>query len=261
MSLTVAEEAKLIKLVSKHPILYDTKHADHRNSFIREETWKIIEQKLGKSNETLKKKWKLIRDTYQRYKRNTMSKTGYKTTKKFRKRYQMLSFLDDKAGGLNTPESSFESQRNLPEKEMKVEDDSSDDNYDQKSSNHSDFSDENSERERTPEKKLKRSMNDEEFFKYWQERFPNRENELKRIINKNEDDDVDLFCRHIEKVLRSLPPVYKAKAKKEIGILVSDYEIKAAQMSAPESGRALPGPSGSDAVSNSKLEPRWDPLA
>lgn len=39
-----------------------------------------------------------------------------------------------------------------------------------------------------------------------------------------------ILCRHIAEVLRSLPPVYKAEAKKEIGTLVYNYEIKAAKM-------------------------------
>ncbi|KAK4874634.1 hypothetical protein RN001_013994 [Aquatica leii] len=80
----------------------------------------------------------------------------------------------------------------------------------------------------TPNKRLNRINNDDKFFNLWKERAEKRQTLLKTIV-KRIDDDVELFCSHISEVLRSLPPVNKAEAKKHLGIVLSNYEIMAAR--------------------------------
>ncbi|KAK4877039.1 hypothetical protein RN001_009545 [Aquatica leii] len=81
---------------------------------------------------------------------------------------------------------------------------------------------------RAPNKRLKRINNDDKFFNLWKERDEKRQTLLKTIV-KRKDDDVELFCSHIAEVLRSLPSVNKAEAKKHLGIVLSNYEIMAAR--------------------------------
>lgn len=70
--------------------------------------------------------------------------------------------------------------------------------------------------------------NEDDLLKLWKERDEKRQSLMKSIMEKK-NDDVDLFCQHIAEVLRNLPPVEKAQAKKHIGLLLSDYEILAAR--------------------------------
>lgn len=52
---------------------------------------------------------------------------------------------------------------------------------------------------------------------------------IKTIVQRK-DDDVQLFCNYIGNVLRSLPPLQKAEAKRHLSSVVSDYEILAARI-------------------------------
>lgn len=52
---------------------------------------------------------------------------------------------------------------------------------------------------------------------------------MERLRRKKKDDDIDLFVRHIGEVLRNLPQVEKAQAKKHLYEVLSEYEIMAAK--------------------------------
>lgn len=52
---------------------------------------------------------------------------------------------------------------------------------------------------------------------------------MKTIVQRK-DNDVQLFCNYIGNVLRSLPPIQKAEAKRHISSVVSDYKILAARI-------------------------------
>ncbi|CAG9840726.1 unnamed protein product [Diabrotica balteata] len=70
---------------------------------------------------------------------------------------------------------------------------------------------------------------DDDLLNIWKERDKKRETFFKSIVKKRKHDDVEAFCHHIGEVLRNLPPVEKAEAKKHLSMVLSDYEIKAAR--------------------------------
>lgn len=83
-----------------------------------------------------------------------------------------------------------------------------------------------------PKKKRQRRTDGESnIINLWKERDDKRR-DLLQTLEKKKEDDIDLFCRHIGKVLRNLSPVYKAEAKKQLNLVLSEYEIMAARDSA-----------------------------
>ncbi|KAK4887040.1 hypothetical protein RN001_003311 [Aquatica leii] len=166
-------------------------------------------------SEDCKKKWKFIRNGYNRFKKKKKLGTGFAAPRNSKdKRHQQLLFLElvshHRSEGSNVPEPEHASERFELQDENKA-------NTETQISN-----DESNDREiekplepRTPNKRLK-------------ERDEKRQTLLKTIV-KRKDDDVELFCSHIAEVLRSLPPVNKVEAKKHLGIVLSNYEIMAAR--------------------------------
>lgn len=205
-----------------------------------------------------------MRDGYYRFKKRC--KTGSIAPKNSKyKRHRQLSFLDQhKPGGPNFPAS--------PANEN--EDNTEDNDEEQMFTGHSVVQDEDTLNTPTPETiNIKQELPDDKLnkppiqnqkqkhqkgaisrgkiMKMWKGREINRKRLLKPTMKKK-DDDVELFCRHIAEVLRSLPPVYKAEAKKEIGAMISDYEIKAARSKSKPSFTYVPtSDSGTDLTSNS----------
>lgn len=69
---TREEEITLIEFVSMHKCLYDSTHKDYKDSVIKENVWKVIAFQMdGKTTEDCKKRWRSIRDTYKRLKKNS----------------------------------------------------------------------------------------------------------------------------------------------------------------------------------------------
>lgn len=94
--------------------------------------------------------------------------------------------------------------------------------------------------EKPIKKRQKRTNTDDQVLKLWKERDSRRQDLLKTMVNRK-DDDVALFCGHIAEVLRSLPPLFKAQAKRQLGIILAEYEIMAARsVSCPTLASANP---------------------
>lgn len=77
-------------------------------------------------------------------------------------------------------------------------------------------------------KRPRRTDGESNMLKLWQERDAKRR-DLLQTFEKKKEDDIDLFCRHIGEVLRNLSPIYKAEAKKQLYLVLSEYEIKTAR--------------------------------
>ncbi|KAK4884137.1 hypothetical protein RN001_000408 [Aquatica leii] len=192
-----------------------------------------------RTGEDCKKKWKFIRDGYNRFKKKKKLGTGSAALQNSKdKRHQQLLFLEGvshhRSGGSNVPkpeeiiENADTDQEHASERfelhdenkantEIQISDDEINNRKIEKPLE-----------PRTPNKRLKRINNDDKLFNLWKERDEKRQTLLKTIA-KRKDDDVELFCIHIAEVLRSLPPVNKAEAKKHLGIVLSNYEITAAR--------------------------------
>ncbi|XP_063536847.1 uncharacterized protein LOC134746409 [Cydia strobilella] len=54
---------KLIDEVKKYPVLYDTRHENHRDIDVRDRCWAEISERLGENSEILKREWKILRDS------------------------------------------------------------------------------------------------------------------------------------------------------------------------------------------------------
>ncbi|VVC96564.1 unnamed protein product [Leptidea sinapis] len=53
----------LIDEVKKFPVLYDTRHENHRDIDVRDRCWMEISERLGVNCEILKREWKILRDS------------------------------------------------------------------------------------------------------------------------------------------------------------------------------------------------------
>ncbi|RZF37082.1 hypothetical protein LSTR_LSTR012574 [Laodelphax striatellus] len=75
-------------------------------------------------------------------------------------------------------------------------------------------------------------------------------------VTNNNFDDVDLFCRHIGSVLRSLNPLQKAVAKKDLSSVLSHYEIVAAKNAVEDTQRCagLENTAGYNMVTTTRME-------
>ncbi|XP_067002372.1 uncharacterized protein [Anabrus simplex] len=100
----MAEEVeKLIEKVREYVFLYDIGHPDYKNVARKAEAWREISEELGQTSETLKQKWKNLRDSYIKYKRFRNGLRGHVTKKQLKstKKYQNwpwsqhLMFLDN----------------------------------------------------------------------------------------------------------------------------------------------------------------------
>ncbi|XP_045522052.1 uncharacterized protein LOC123712818 [Pieris brassicae] len=54
---------RLIDEVKKNPVLYDTRHENHRDIDVRDRCWLEISERLGANCEVLKREWKILRDS------------------------------------------------------------------------------------------------------------------------------------------------------------------------------------------------------
>ncbi|XP_026061144.1 uncharacterized protein LOC113119803 [Carassius auratus] len=85
----------LVSLVSEHKELYDKRDSDYKNLDKRELLWSGIAQQMGLDVEEVKHKWKSLRDTYTRKKREDDCRSGQaaknKKTWKFMKVMEFLA--------------------------------------------------------------------------------------------------------------------------------------------------------------------------
>ncbi|XP_060855371.1 transcription factor Adf-1-like [Metopolophium dirhodum] len=93
IAFTPQEDELFIESERKYPELYDCSHMQYFNLIIKDSKWKEISQNIGKSVEDCKKRWKNIRDSYNRNKRKL--DTG--SERSLKKKWPLaahVSFLD-----------------------------------------------------------------------------------------------------------------------------------------------------------------------
>ncbi|XP_026735798.1 transcription factor Adf-1-like [Trichoplusia ni] len=246
MDFSDSEEEKLINQVAHHPALYDASHKNYLNAIIKDNIWKNIGKVLNKSDEDCKKKWKSIRDSYHRFKKKNKLGTGSAALKKTKQnRHLQLLFLDNvphhRTGGTNITPPQQELDVNNENVSVAEQEQGSDTTFPSNNNAEQSTTDQEVEvgteatevvpnvvKATTPKKKKKKK--EDIFLTLWKQRDEQRQELYKNMVRKI-DDDIDLFCKHIGEVLRNLPPYEKAKAKKHLGEVLSDYEIMAASHS------------------------------
>lgn len=87
------EEEKLIELVKSKSHLYCVTDSDYKDRHLKVKAWEEIAKTLSKSSEDCKKKWKNIKDTYDRSRKKMPTGSGASSSQ-ITKRMEMLAFLD-----------------------------------------------------------------------------------------------------------------------------------------------------------------------
>ncbi|CAH1159840.1 unnamed protein product [Phaedon cochleariae] len=126
------EDSKLIELVRQHPCLYDPKNPQYKNLNIRDNVWENISEAMGQPVEDCRSRWRNVRDTFMRRKRNNKIVTGSGRSKKRRKWHLdgSLEFLDkvdnEKATLTNvkddTGDSDSDEEKFSPTEDIEIED-------------------------------------------------------------------------------------------------------------------------------------------
>ncbi|CAI6374329.1 unnamed protein product [Macrosiphum euphorbiae] len=90
------DDKTLAELVGYHPCLYDLKHTLYKDQTVRENVWKQISNEVNKPVDDCKKRWKNIKDTYNKKRRGRKLGTGSATKEKPSKWIleDALSFID-----------------------------------------------------------------------------------------------------------------------------------------------------------------------
>lgn len=89
---TPEDEERFIELVKDSPLLYSPSNPDYKDKILRGKAWDNIGKSLSKSSEDCKKKWKNIKDQYDRTRKKMPTGSGNSANKN--KRMEVLSFLD-----------------------------------------------------------------------------------------------------------------------------------------------------------------------
>ncbi|KAF5283967.1 hypothetical protein FQR65_LT13659 [Abscondita terminalis] len=88
---------KLIELIRQHPPIYNAQLDSYRDENLKDNIWTSIAESINKTGLECRKKWKLIRDSYNRYKRKQKHSTGSAAPPKNSKWqfYDRLRFLEN----------------------------------------------------------------------------------------------------------------------------------------------------------------------
>ncbi|XP_031332908.1 uncharacterized protein LOC116163194 [Photinus pyralis] len=257
MPFTADVDEILIDVVAENPILYDLK---------------IESYKDGQKNEECKKRWKYIKDSYNRYKRKKKAGTGSSAAPKHSKWefYERLQFLEvsscHRKSISNVPNLSQKSPKESTETANNEDDNDSDSNTDgdldeqydtqlteaaivneteRSQGNINNITQKSSQDTSKVTKTTQKRKDDPSrmnfYSTYMKERDTQRQALLQNTVAENVeknayDDDVSSFGDHIKSVLQKLPPILKVKAKTEIFNTMSKYELLA--METPNSTRA-----------------------
>ena len=89
---------KLIETVKENEHLYNIRSGNYKDSFMKENTWRTIAESLGIDANEAKKRWKTLRDTYTKKKKEHegLQRSGSGATKREKWPYfALMDFLRD----------------------------------------------------------------------------------------------------------------------------------------------------------------------
>ncbi|KAF4086780.1 hypothetical protein AMELA_G00088330 [Ameiurus melas] len=211
----------LVSLVSERRELYDKRHSDYKNIDKRELLWQEIADQTGFDVEEVKLKWKSLRDTYTRKKREEDCRSGQ--TAKNKKQWKYMKVMEFLA-------TSTEFRSNISENTDEV-DDQNDASESERASTSSGASVPSPAVIRSSAGKRKRSEMPDFLEKYLlskesreREKEERREQrrEQKRAMKK---DDIYFFVHSLVPALKRLSPPQLSSVKLQIQQLLHDAEF------------------------------------
>ncbi|KAL4107706.1 hypothetical protein QTP88_018005 [Uroleucon formosanum] len=273
-SFTIEEYVQLAECVSRHPCLYDLKNPNYKDQQIRDNVWKLIADTFKKSVDDSKKRWKNMKDMYNRNKRNRKLGTG-SSTKNKRTKWALadtLSFLDV-CSYERTELTNFNHTNEMNDSEeedtlVNVDDNNSNDVNDIHDFSHISATETITEetelenifttekrkllKEKRPTEKIKQ---DEEFVSLFNRNNDERQQILNALNKVEEDEDpIDLFFKTIASTVKSFPQHLKIKAKKEVFNIITDLEIENNCSSTSTSNKNIQSTSSLFSYPNSSIQ-------
>ncbi|KAE9521371.1 hypothetical protein AGLY_018193 [Aphis glycines] len=233
------EDVMLVELVSNHPCLFDLKHQAYKDIQIREKVWKEISIHLKKSTEDCKKRWRSIKDTYNKKKRNRKLGTGSAKDKPSKWMLaDVLSFLDtttyERQGLSNVISNEHQNATQNDDTSSQVHDSPVDDSI--SSQIESDYehlpSTSFSEPTEVIAKKAKVSLTtkrlkqNEIIIDTLNKRSDERNRLLEKLYETNERDPIDIFFESIAATVKQFTSELKIKAKTDVFRIVSELEVQ-----------------------------------
>ncbi|CAI6349040.1 unnamed protein product [Macrosiphum euphorbiae] len=226
------QEEVLIEEVRNNPVLYDLSKTSHKDIILKDEIWKDISIKVGRSIDDCKRRWKNIKDTYNRNKRKLGTGSASSSKKKW--------ILADRVSFLNSVNNERSSTSNI---DTPLNEDGSvgtDDEIDIDDSNKDDvdlpgcsFA---GNRARSKTDKLAAILAKKTQDRNMIIQSIQQQNEQLLNANKNEEDDIDLFFKSIALTVKKLPTMGINEAKIKTLMFINELQEKYAnppQISAP----------------------------
>ncbi|KAG8193322.1 hypothetical protein JTE90_003804 [Oedothorax gibbosus] len=240
------DEETLIDMVKGYPALYDMQRSSYKNFSVKAMAWKEISEKLNKSEEACKAKWKHIRDWYIRKKKAGKLPVGSGTCHPhLHSRYEKLRFL-------GKPDISAESSQGVT-KDIKEEHSESEHNSDESQSMLED-NDEHAliQYKKTPSilklkvpKKKTRTLRGKFFSlhpKTKRKRSEDKQEDFKRKRTLDRDDKecisvsgpknpIDEFFGAMASIVKQLPANVQVQVKQEVSqiILMAESRVVSSQ--------------------------------
>ncbi|XP_060861845.1 uncharacterized protein LOC132938864 [Metopolophium dirhodum] len=238
VSFSQEEDTKLAELVSQHPCIFDVEHKLYKNQGVRDNVWQKISEYMNKSLDDCRKRWKNMKDTYNKHKRNR--KSGSRSSVKSKPSKwalsRSLSFLDV-VSSERDPQST---NVFIAEKEVEnvVEDAEVQElngtflpSVPSTSGSHVDLS-EQRDVSRPGKRKLitkKCPINNWEHNEEWIVLLKKGIEERKIIFETNKfekDDPIDTFFKSMASTVKTFSPSLKIRVKREVFNIVNNLEFE-----------------------------------
>ncbi|XP_042912539.1 uncharacterized protein [Parasteatoda tepidariorum] len=237
-------EEKLISEIKKRPNLYNVRSKSYKDLVLKNNLWLEIEKETGIAVDTLKKRWKTIRDYYVRNKKKLPTGSAAKRKCIDMQRMDSLRFLEGtyilKNETLSNvrASTSSENQHDIGliaegdnESICYEDDDTPQDtdtdqslelieegnyvSFEETSKPGNSFYNQSSTRQKVSKKE-----------RYWQELQASRKErtEILKSLLKEKEDEIDVFFKSIAMTVKSFPERLQVDAKRKIANMIFDLE-------------------------------------
>ncbi|CAG9863869.1 unnamed protein product [Phyllotreta striolata] len=217
---SIKEDEKLVESVSAFPVLYDSEDREYKDRFVRDNCWAQISAIVERPTDQCKKRWRNIKDTYLKVKRN-QKKSNFTTRSKSKwALLDQLTFLD---------KVPFKRRTQKTEETVNCDNESNDGHSDSPE-NSTDCSDPLRPAKRSaspsPSSKRRRDENFNDSPELLEQ--DSRMSDIQNISWKNDDEDpVLLFFKSMALTVKTFEPHLIPEVKSRIFGIVNEFETKA----------------------------------